>query len=317
MSASGKILNRIVDNSFGQVTSETNPDFDFRFGYIGRERDDAMGLIYYRARYYDPAVGRFISEDLLGFDAGDANLYRYVFNSPTNYTDPSGEAAFAPLIFVGGVKAIKAVGAVLALGAGGVLLNNQLQSEETREALEDFAQRCLETVTGGYNPDFDPNRPIWDNLPLPQVDWGEILQTPPVNLEDLYPGGFGEGPQPEVDDFDADPRSPNPELEKPFFDANGENETGTNSAGQPVIRTFVPDQDKLLEAAENAAGGSLDNYINYKPNWWESPDGKRRIEWNPDGHANTNEGPHVTVRDFNGRRHSVTEKIFIEGQETF
>ncbi|NEZ56466.1 hypothetical protein [Adonisia turfae] len=59
-----------------------------------------------------------------------------------------------------------------------------------------------------------------DNLPLPKVDWGEILQTPPVNLEDLYPGGFGEGLQPEVDDFDADPRSPNPELEKPFFEPN-------------------------------------------------------------------------------------------------
>nr|WP_250564674.1 RHS repeat-associated core domain-containing protein [Adonisia turfae] len=155
--------------------------------------------MYYRARCYDPAVGRFISEDPLGFDAGDANLYHYVFNSPTNYTDPSGEAALVTLAAVGGVKAIKAVGAVLALGAGGVLLNNQLQSEETREALEDFAQRCLETVTGGYNPDFDPNRPIWDNLPLPQVDWGEILRTPPVNPEDLYPGGFGEGPQPEVD----------------------------------------------------------------------------------------------------------------------
>ncbi|NEZ55453.1 RHS repeat-associated core domain-containing protein [Leptolyngbyaceae cyanobacterium CCMR0081] len=139
--------------------------------------------MYYRARYYDPTVDRFISENPLGFDAGDANLYRYVFNSPTNYTDPSGEATFVPLIVVG---------AVLALVTEGVLLNNQLQSEETREALEDFAQWCLETATGGYNPDFDPNRPIWDNLPLPKVDWDEILQTPPVNLEDLYPGGFGE-----------------------------------------------------------------------------------------------------------------------------
>ncbi|NEZ55017.1 RHS repeat-associated core domain-containing protein, partial [Adonisia turfae] len=103
--------------------------------------------MYYRARYYDPVVGRFISEDPLSFNAGDANLYRYVFNSPTNYTDPSGEAALVTLAAVGGVKAIKAAGAVLALGA--LNLNNQLQSEETREALEDFAQRCLETVTGG------------------------------------------------------------------------------------------------------------------------------------------------------------------------
>ncbi|NEZ61835.1 RHS repeat-associated core domain-containing protein [Leptolyngbyaceae cyanobacterium CCMR0082] len=87
------MLDHITYDSCSQVTSETNPDFDVRFGYTGRERDDATGLMYYRARYYDPAVARFISEDSLGFDAGDANLYRYVFNSPTNnYTDPSGES---------------------------------------------------------------------------------------------------------------------------------------------------------------------------------------------------------------------------------
>ena len=91
----------------------------------------------------------------------------------------------------------------------------------------------------------------------------------------------------------------------------------TNSAGEPVVRTLVQSQDELLQAAENAAGGSLDNFNNYKPNWWESPDGNRRIEWNPDGHANTNEGPHVTVRDFNGQRHVVTDKYFIDGWETY
>lgn len=91
----------------------------------------------------------------------------------------------------------------------------------------------------------------------------------------------------------------------------------TNSAGESVVRTLVQSQDELLQAAENAAGGSLDNFNNYKPNWWESPDGNRRIEWNPDGHANTNEGPHVTVRDFNGQRHVVTDKYFIEGWETY
>lgn len=48
-----------------------------------------------------------------------------------------------------------------------------------------------------------------------------------------------------------------------------------------------------------------------------SPDGARRIEWNPTGHANVNEGPHVTIRDFNGQRHVVTDKFFIEGMEEF
>ena len=48
-------------------------------------------LRYYdRARYYDPRAGRFISQDPLGYAAGDINLYRYCQNSPTNATDPSG-----------------------------------------------------------------------------------------------------------------------------------------------------------------------------------------------------------------------------------
>ena len=40
---------------------------------------------------YDPKVGRWLSEDPLGFDAGDGNLYRYIANDPTNATDPSGQ----------------------------------------------------------------------------------------------------------------------------------------------------------------------------------------------------------------------------------
>ena len=52
--------------------------------------DEETGLYYYRSRYYDPAVGRFINEDTIGFNGGDTNLYRYVSNSPLNYTDPFG-----------------------------------------------------------------------------------------------------------------------------------------------------------------------------------------------------------------------------------
>ena len=54
---SGTVLNHIVYDSFGQVTSETDPNFDFRFGYTGRELDEETGMMYYRARYFDPAVG--------------------------------------------------------------------------------------------------------------------------------------------------------------------------------------------------------------------------------------------------------------------
>jgi RHS repeat-associated protein len=88
--SNGVVQDHISYDSFGNVTSETNPDVDFRYGYTGRERDEETGLDYYRSRYYDPTNGRFINEDTIGFSGGDKNLYRYVQNSPVNATDPSG-----------------------------------------------------------------------------------------------------------------------------------------------------------------------------------------------------------------------------------
>jgi RHS repeat-associated protein len=45
---------------------------------------------YYRARYYDSGVGRFLREDPLRFGSGDGNFYDYVGNNPARYTDPTG-----------------------------------------------------------------------------------------------------------------------------------------------------------------------------------------------------------------------------------
>jgi RHS repeat-associated protein len=87
---SGVVLNHITYDSFGKITNQTNAAVSTIFGYTGREYDAETGQYYYRARYYDQNVGRFISEDPLGFAAGDTNIYRYVGNSPTNYRDPLG-----------------------------------------------------------------------------------------------------------------------------------------------------------------------------------------------------------------------------------
>lgn len=61
---------------------------DNPFQYTGRE-NDGTGLYYYRARYYDPQAGRFISEDPIGF-VGGINFYSYVGNRPTYWIDPMG-----------------------------------------------------------------------------------------------------------------------------------------------------------------------------------------------------------------------------------
>jgi RHS repeat-associated protein len=59
------------------------------FGYTGREPEEA-GLIYYRARYYDPSIGRFTQQDPACLKDG-INTYSYVRNNPLSLIDPSGK----------------------------------------------------------------------------------------------------------------------------------------------------------------------------------------------------------------------------------
>ncbi len=77
-------------NSYDSFGNPANPDFSSRYQFTGREFDGAAGLQYSRARWYDPNIGRFISEDPIGFGGGDINLYGYASNNPLNFSDPFG-----------------------------------------------------------------------------------------------------------------------------------------------------------------------------------------------------------------------------------
>ncbi len=83
-------------DSFGQLKSETNPAVDLIFGYTGKQFDEFTGLQNNLNRWYNPRLGKFISQDPIGFAGGDANLYRYVGNRATSYVDPYGLADAAP-----------------------------------------------------------------------------------------------------------------------------------------------------------------------------------------------------------------------------
>ena len=90
--------------------------------YTGREEDAETGLYYYRARYYDPElIGRFLTEDPLGFEAG-INHYVYVNNNPINANDPEGLKAIAINLGVGGVfDPSEDIGTPGAKGAGSII----------------------------------------------------------------------------------------------------------------------------------------------------------------------------------------------------
>jgi RHS repeat-associated protein len=74
-------------DSYGNPTGSSsvgNPYF-----FTGRNLDTETGLYYYRARMYDPAIGRFLQPDPIGY-AGGLNFYGYVDNNPLNWIDPLG-----------------------------------------------------------------------------------------------------------------------------------------------------------------------------------------------------------------------------------
>ncbi len=84
--SSGNLTSSLSYDSYGNLTTGSAST---RYTYTGRELDSEMGLMYYRARWYDPQQGSFISEDPIGFDGG-LNWFTYVGNDPINYADPSG-----------------------------------------------------------------------------------------------------------------------------------------------------------------------------------------------------------------------------------
>jgi RHS repeat-associated protein len=81
----GNVESSRVYDSFGQAASLPSG-----YSFTGREWDSEDALYYYRARYYDPRLGRFLSEDPIALSGGDINYHAYVSNNPVNVIDPTG-----------------------------------------------------------------------------------------------------------------------------------------------------------------------------------------------------------------------------------
>ncbi len=97
---SGTVVNSYVYDSYGGRISVSESVIQ-PYSYTGREYDVESGLYFYRARYYDTVIGRFLNEDPIRYRGEDQNLYNYVFNNPLNLRDPYGRFSQKPINPVG------------------------------------------------------------------------------------------------------------------------------------------------------------------------------------------------------------------------
>ena len=129
MANDGSVLAHYAYDSYGQPVGGTAPTVENDLGFAGREFSAATGLLYLRARYYSPRLGRFVSEDPIGFSGGDINTYRYAQNSPVNLLDLFGEATFTEYSIKARIAAFQRAaidclgkGVFTAIGEAGVYL---------------------------------------------------------------------------------------------------------------------------------------------------------------------------------------------------
>ncbi|HKG15076.1 MAG TPA: RHS repeat-associated core domain-containing protein, partial [Pyrinomonadaceae bacterium] len=167
----GNVAERTQFEPFGESTGSSLT----RYGFTGRERDSSTGLLNFRARWYDPQQGRFLSEDPIGFSGG-SNFYAYAGDNPISFVDPLGlsfstfMSGFARGFVVGGITgflvaaAIAATGGVagaiiaaLALGYGAYqfiqaideLMNGNLCPDERDEKIGELIGAMIGAALGG------------------------------------------------------------------------------------------------------------------------------------------------------------------------
>jgi RHS repeat-associated protein len=122
----GTVVQEYKYGVFGGIVEQSADPVESPFTYTSRELDKETGNYYFRARYYDPQIGRFLNEDPIGLALGELCQYKYSKNCPINFIDPSGEL----------IQAIIVIGAVVVTIYVTVEIWQQIQKslEKKREA---------------------------------------------------------------------------------------------------------------------------------------------------------------------------------------
>ncbi|GAB6184555.1 RHS repeat-associated core domain-containing protein [Thermopirellula anaerolimosa] len=144
------VVNHLVYDAFGRVMSESNPAVDSLFLFTARPFDADTRLQNNLNRWYDPRVGRWLSEDPIRFAAGDENLYRYVHNGVLLLTDATGLACSA---------------AVYTSPVLGTPFNHtciQVERDEVRNILDHYERRLEWVQAVPPTPYYDECGRLWE-----------------------------------------------------------------------------------------------------------------------------------------------------------
>ncbi len=153
----GLITDRYTYDAFGVLLDEEGT-FGNSFQFAGEQRDEATGLDYLRARYYDPELGRFISQDPFpGYmsDPYSQHNYQYAHSNPVNNTDPTGYFSMGQVMATLDVLATLAATSSAGFGVG-YIAGSAATGADATEILQMFGEwgaGFAGGVSGGFLTD--------------------------------------------------------------------------------------------------------------------------------------------------------------------
>lgn len=203
--AQGELEWRAHFRPYGERQAEGGADVG-SIGYTGHMQDDANGLVYAGARYYDPVVGRFLAIDPVGVDASrpvSFNRYAYGNNSPYGYVDPDGRASVALeaglLVLGGGAIAYGTCGGsgnpwcTAVRGLGNRLidgLGNPLHNESSSDNSEVGSEEgCIYCVNGDKTESGRDYIGSTDDMDQRKKDKSDGRDRTGARIVDTYPKG--------------------------------------------------------------------------------------------------------------------------------
>ncbi|MCY9555085.1 polymorphic toxin-type HINT domain-containing protein [Paenibacillus apiarius] len=177
--AQGNLLNRYTYDIWGNPLTEEE-QVPNMFRYSGEYWDKTTNLQYLRARWYDPSIGRFITEDSFEGELTNPlslNPYTYVENNPLIYTDPTGEIANCIMrCFSAGTKVQTDEGykAIETIEVGDKVLakneeTGELAYKEVEETFQRVAEETYHVTVAGTTMITTAEHPFW----VPGTGWVE------------------------------------------------------------------------------------------------------------------------------------------------